>query len=147
MSQSVINNCSKQEIDNITRIIIGTLKSGRKDSLIAEKEDYKERKKNEDFLRKYDITENVRKDLLINCLNSKDICDVQLDERSDKLRNMNRMYIYCTDLKIQQENKTQSITTYIKIEVLNTKSNKTVLLISMHDPERKMERIYEKLRG
>ena len=96
----------------------------------------------------YDLKKEYVKELLKKFLKSQDICDVQIDERTEKLRQNNRMYIYCTDLEIiVEEHKKETVKTYIKIELLNTKPNKSVLLISLHKPEYNMSRKYDQLRG
>ena len=148
MAKSVISDYSKKEIDDVTKTIIGILKSGRKDSMIMETIDGTEREKNQIFMVEYDLKKEYVKELLKKFLKSQDICDVQIDERTEKLRQNNRMYIYCTDLEIiVEEHKKETVKIYIKIELLNTKPNKSVLLISLHKPEYNMSRKYDQLRG
>lgn len=146
MANSIWGLCSKSKIEKATRTIINILKSGQKGSLKDEQQDGVEREKNRKFKVKYDISDEYKKELLIDNLKKEKIFDVQIDERPEKIRNGNEMYIYYLVLDILVENKEIKVDTYVKIEMVQIKGNKKiVLLISFHEPEYEMYERFNEL--
>ena len=151
MAESIIKDCSKKDIDYATKKIVGILRSGRKNSLMHEVQDSAEREINKQFKAKYDISDELEKELLLKNLCPQAISDVQIDERTDKLRQGNKMYIYLLELELDiEEGKAvkNKVDTYVKIEMIKPSGNKkNVLLISFHEPKYKMKKEYNNLRG
>jgi len=151
MAESIIKKCTKRDIDEATRKIIGILKSGREGSLMHELQDREEREINQQFKAKYDISDQLEKELILKNLSPRAISDVQIDERTDKLRQGNKMYIYLLELELDiEEGKAvkNTVDTYVKIEMIKPSGNKkNVLLISFHEPKYKMKKEYNNLRG
>lgn len=152
MAKSIIKKCTKREIDEATRKIIGILKSGREGSLMHELQDSAEREINKQFKAKYDISDELEKELLLKNLCPQAISDVQIDERIEKLRHGNRMYIYLLELDLDIERNDDivkdKVDTYVKIEMIEPSGNKkNVLLISFHEPNEEMKKEYNNLRG
>lgn len=152
MAESIIKDCSKKDIDDATKKIVGILRSGRKNSLMHELQDREEREINQQFKAKYDISDQLEKELILKNLSPRAISDVQIDERTDKLRQGNKMYIYLLELEldIEEEGKAvkNKVDTYVKIEMIKPSGNKkNVLLISFHEPKYKMKKEYNNLRG
>lgn len=146
MARSIFYKCTKKQIEDATNKILNILKSGQKDSLREETKDAEEREKNKKFKADYDINDEYKKELLIDNLKKEKIFDVKLDERPEKLRNGNEMYIYYLVLDLLVDNREIKVDTYVKIEMVQIKGNKKiVLLISFHEPEYEMYERFNEL--
>jgi len=148
MSESILKQFTKKDIDYTTRKILNIVKSGQKPPFLEELDDGAEREKNKKFRLEYGIEEweGVKK-LLLENLTSKDIADIQLDERPERLRNGQNMYIYLISPNLSKDGiKFEKVDVYVKMELLQIKGNKkVVLLISLHEPNDPMYRNYNKL--
>lgn len=149
MPKSVLYKYSKKEIDDITRKIINILNSGVSDALKFEIYQGKEREKNDNFRNTYFLKDDeVVKNIIIKNLKSEDISDVQIDERPEKWRNGNLMYIYLMTARLSDDSeKYKKVDIYLKVELVEIKGNKKiVLVISLHEPEKSMTRKYKILK-